>query len=463
MKNDNNKKKLFIIIFSIIIVLLVGLFFIIHGIINIELNDNNDNSIPVNTQYVDKGIKVKKNGSLLNKNKYVLNINNSVNTNTLGDYTVTYEIKYLWNKFTKKRLVHVIDNIKPEININVDTIEKDYCTNELLTEYEYSAIDNYDGDITSNVNIIDKDQEIIFSVKDNSGNLTELTLPLVIKKNDPVFKLNGSSTIYIGLNEKYYEQGVINKDECGKDIDEKVNITGSVDTSKEGTYTITYTIGDKSISRKVIVEKYDTNKTIYLTFDDGPGVYTERVLSILDKYNVKATFFVTHQFANYGYLIKKEYESGHAIGVHSYTHNWNIYKSVDTYLDDFNKMNNDIKNYTGTETRLFRFPGGSSNTISRNYSSGIMQSLATRMTNDGYVYFDWDIDSSDAAGGSMDSIYNNVISGAKRCSQCVILMHDIKYNTVNKLDDILSTLTSRGYKFGTLTTSSPTAHQRIVN
>ena len=77
--------------------------------------------------------------------------------------------------------------------------------------------------------------------------------------------------------------------------------------------------------------------------------------------------------------------------------------------------------------------------------------------------FDWNIDSSDAAGGSMDSIYNNVISGAKRCSQCVILMHDIKYNTVNKLDDILSTLTSRGYKFGTLTTSSPTAHQRIVN
>ena len=77
--------------------------------------------------------------------------------------------------------------------------------------------------------------------------------------------------------------------------------------------------------------------------------------------------------------------------------------------------------------------------------------------------FDWDVDSSDAAGASRSKIYSNVVNGVKHCSKCIVLMHDIKANTVNELDNILKTLTSQGYKFGTLNINSPTVHHTIVN
>ena len=126
-------------------------------------------------------------------------------------------------------------------------------------------------------------------------------------------------------------------------------------------------------------------------------------------------------------------------------------------------MNNDILKYTGSYSKIFRFPGGSSNTISRNYSKGVVKAIASRMLNDGYQYFDWDVDSGDAAGASRNKIYNNVINGASRCSKCIVLMHDIKPNTVNELDNILNTLTSKGYKFGTLSVNSPSVHHTIAN
>jgi peptidoglycan/xylan/chitin deacetylase (PgdA/CDA1 family) len=85
------------------------------------------------------------------------------------------------------------------------------------------------------------------------------------------------------------------------------------------------------------------------------------------------------------------------------------------------------------------------------------------MLKDGYQYFDWDVSSGDAAGASRQGIYNNVVNGAKSCSRCIVLMHDIKPNTANELDNILKTLTERGYKFATLDINSPTVHHKIAN
>ena len=206
-----------------------------------------------------------------------------------------------------------------------------------------------------------------------------------------------------------------------------------------------------------------TGKTIYLTFDDGPGQYTQKILNVLAKYDVKATFFVTNQFPKYVYLIKNEKEAGHAVAVHTYTHNYNVYRSVDTYVSDFNKMNNLIEKYTGSKSNIFRFPGGSSNTVSRSYAKGVVKKIANKMTSMGYKYFDWDVSSGDASGASRSAIYKNVVNGASKCSKCVILMHDIKSNTANELDNILKTLTSKGDRFGTLNSSSPTVHHTIVN
>ena len=126
-------------------------------------------------------------------------------------------------------------------------------------------------------------------------------------------------------------------------------------------------------------------------------------------------------------------------------------------------MNNVISKYTGTTSRLFRFPGGSSNTVSRSYAKGVVKKIANHMTNAGYRYFDWDVSSGDAAGAGRSKIYSNVVNGVKHCSKCIVLMHDIKSTTANELDHILSTLTSSGYRFGTLSMSSPTVHHKIAN
>ena len=252
------------------------------------------------------------------------------------------------------------------------------------------------------------------------------------------------------------------------EINKDIKINGEVNTNEVGTYKITYEVdGEKTLTRTIIVSEASVNtnsssKVIYLTFDDGPGYYTNKILNILDKYDVKATFFVTHQFPSYLSLIKTEHEKGHKVALHTYTHKYNIYTSVETYLDDFNKMNEVIKDYTGSYTNLFRFPGGSSNTVSKSYNKGIMTILANKMEEDGYVYFDWNVSSGDASGAGSSKIYTNVINGVKKCDKCVVLMHDIKSTTANALDNILNTLTSAGYEFATLNENSPTAHHGII-
>ena len=212
-------------------------------------------------------------------------------------------------------------------------------------------------------------------------------------------------------------------------------------------------------------EEEKATGVIYLTFDDGPtSDSTPRILEILEKNEVKATFFVLHYSEQNEELIKREHSQGHKVALHGYTHNYSeIYTSADACMENFRKIQEQVYNTIGEKSNIIRFPGGGSNTISRNYARGVVKAIASRMTSDGYVYFDWDVDSGDAAGASRSKIYNNVVNGVKKCSKCVVLMHDIKPNTVNELDNILKTLTSKGYKFGTLSVNSPTMHHSIAN
>ena len=285
------------------------------------------------------------------------------------------------------------------------------------------------------------------------------------KKPKNKFYLNGSNPQHVIVNTEYSENGASYTDGCGKKLDADIKISGEVNTAVEGTYNVTYELeGENTLTRKVVVEKY-TPKTIYLTFDDGPGANTIKVLNALDKYGVKATFFVTNQFPSYQYLIAHEYNSGHKIGVHTLTHNWNIYNSLDAYIDDFNQMNEIIKNQTGSYTNIFRFPGGSGNTVSRSHKTGVVTEIANEMTNRGYVYFDWNLSSGDADGKSgTQQIINNVLNRVNKCpAHCVILFHDYKSTTANAIEPILAELTKRGYTFKTLSESSPTVHAKILN
>lgn len=465
------KKVLLIVIPSIIFIIGIVLLFIfvIMDDIKVSLNGDNPVNLSVGQEYIDLGFSITNHNKELKKDTYIFETQNNIDKNTLGNYTYTYKIKFKNKEYYLERTINVIDDIKPEITTFLETITRDFCTKNNTEEFKYSIIDNYDGDITENAITEEIDDKFIISGEDSSKNKSTIEIPITYTKEpSPTFSLNGNSKVYVLLNGTYNESGAVYKDGCGNVIEKNISTSGSVDTSKTGEYIVTYSTEDMDdIKRTVVVYenkiKYGNNKTIYLTFDDGPGVYTKKILDTLAKYNVKATFFVTAQFGGYLYLIKNEHDSGHSVGVHTLTHQWDVYSSVDAYINDFNKMNDIVEQYTGSRSRIFRFPGGSSNTISRRYQTGVVSQIASRMTSDGYVYFDWDVDSTDAAGASSTQVYNRVVNGVQSCSKCIVLMHDIKSSTANALDNILSTLTQNGYTFGTLSTSSPTVHHTIVN
>ena len=204
--------------------------------------------------------------------------------------------------------------------------------------------------------------------------------------------------------------------------------------------------------------------TIYLTFDDGPGPYTEKLLDILKEHDVKATFFVTHVFSQYESLLKREKKEGHAIGIHSYSHDYaKIYTSAEAYWNDFNAMQEVIVKQTGEETTMLRFPGGSSNTVSKN-TKGIMTQLVKEAGEKGLSYFDWNVASGDAgATTSGDDVLQNCKVGAANHKNAIILCHDVKEYTVNAMEAFITWAKENGYTFAALTPESDGAHHQIYN
>ncbi len=194
---------------------------------------------------------------------------------------------------------------------------------------------------------------------------------------------------------------------------------------------------------------------VYLTFDDGPSRYTENILYYLDAYDIKATFFVVPDGTDESNArLKKIAERGHTIGIHTATHEYNkIYASVEDYLEDFKTAYDRVYAATGIKCNLFRFPGGSIN----DYNTEIREDLIAEMTRRGFIYFDWNVDSSDALGATWTEMYNAVLSQTADVNRAVILMHDYNggYNTVLVLEDIIKALISdkRGYKLAKLTES----------
>ena len=202
---------------------------------------------------------------------------------------------------------------------------------------------------------------------------------------------------------------------------------------------------------------YDDDKDyVYLTFDDGPSKYTDSILYYLDKYNLKATFFVVPDSSEEcARRMKKIVDAGHTIGVHSATHDYNkIYASVEAYLADFKMCYDRIYNATGVKTELFRFPGGSIN----DFNEETRNEIIAEMTRRGFVYFDWNVDSSDAGGADWTEMYVGVLDQISNTNRAVVLMHDRddRYNTILVLEDIIKALLAdeRGYKLDRLTTKT---------
>ncbi len=207
-----------------------------------------------------------------------------------------------------------------------------------------------------------------------------------------------------------------------------------------------------------------TGKTVYLTFDDGPSSYTPQILDTLDKYGVKATFFVKNG-GKYNYLMKDIVNRGHSIGLHTYSHDYaKIYSSDNAYFNDLNKISDLVFEQTGVRSKIIRFPGGTSNTVSKQYSRGIMTRISKSVTQQGYVYFDWNCDNGDAAGANtVQKQLNNCSKYSKSASTVIVLMHDTKKATRDALPQIIEYYKNCGFEFGVLTTSSPRIQHRANN
>ena len=219
-----------------------------------------------------------------------------------------------------------------------------------------------------------------------------------------------------------------------------VYTTGSVETSSR-----------EEVETVILEQEPKANyaqyeKLVYLTFDDGPSRNTNRILDILKENDVKATFFVvgkTDEESIKAY--QRIVAEGHTLAMHSYSHKYSeIYESKESFAQDIKRLQEYLYQITGVWPRYYRFPGGSSNTV----SIADMQELIAYLNESGITYFDWNVASGDAVSGqlSKETIVNNCITGLEGKRECMVLMHDAseKNSTVEALPVIIEEIKGRG-------------------
>ena len=444
-----NKKFLF---WSFVLVLFFSFVVLVDKVLlpQIVLNGGENIVINYNEKYKENGFKANFWGNDLTSKVLV---EGKVNEKKLGEYEVDYKVKYGFIERKVVRHIYVKDIEKPKLSVTSDDLY--VCPDSKIKKDKVTAIDNYDGDISSKVKVKVLKDKIIYSVQDSNGNKKIVTKKVIFKDIEkPNITLEGGEEITVYVGEEYKELGYSVSDNCDNNLKDKVKVEGSVDTSKEGVYTITYKLSDSSdnstsVTRKVNV--VDNKGIIYLTFDDGPNDGT------------KATFFVTCHGPDE--LIKREYDEGHTVALHTATHNYAIlYASDEAYFNDLQQVQNRVKRITGFDSKIIRFPGGASNTISRRYSSGIMSRITQEVLNRGYKYYDWNISSGDA-GNTTDPnvVYSNVVNSLRTDRANMVLMHDIKTYTRDALRNIIRYGKNNGYRFERITMDTEMIAQRVNN
>ena len=205
-------------------------------------------------------------------------------------------------------------------------------------------------------------------------------------------------------------------------------------------------------------------KWVCLTFDDGPSKTTPDVLAALKDAGVHATFFVVATGYNEKYLplLTEASAAGHQIALHSASHEYSdIYRSSEAYWADISLLKERIAPYVDTESiRYLRFPGGSTNTVSRRYGGkGLMQQLKAEAEQKDFQWVDWNVCAEDAVGGhpSADTIYRNVVRETGEQTRCVVLMHDSSSTrtTAEALPDIIRWYADQGFTFLTVAEAMP--------
>ena len=291
----------------------------------------------------------------------------------------------------------------------------------------------------------------------------------------PVIKLNGNTTIDLKKGEKYEEPGFTTTDNTDGDLTGATKVSGTVDTDTIGTYAIKYTATDQAgnVGEATRVVNVLTDKTgagvIYLTFDDGPSdTVTPQVLDILKDNGIKATFFICAYDEKTKPMLQREFDEGHTVAIHGYTHDYNIaYASPEAYMENIKKVDDMLQADFGYKAFTTRFLGGSSNTVSEKYCTGIMSELVEMVPAAGYQYMDWNVTSLDANGNNIDSekIYNSIIEGLNPSKPNVVLMHDTnqKQTTVDQLQALIDYGKENGYSFEAIQKDTPQIHHSVNN
>ena len=447
-------------------------------ILAVSLNGDRQVTVEYGTDYVEQGASAAFYGSVthVDPEDVPVTITGNVDTDRLGVYTVAYRAQLDDHVGTAYRRVRVVDTQAPVITLQ--TIPDSYTLpGREYVEEGFTAMDNHDGDITDQVCREVKDGVVTYSVTDISGNKTVVTRKILyLDPIAPELTLVGGCDVSVYAGSVWQDPGYMAMDNCDGDITGQVKVTGQqVDTFYPGAqYEFLYTVSDAfgncvSATRRVTVIPHPKpeivnpeGKVIYLTFDDGPGEYTEALLDVLKKYGIKATFFVVNTCRTD--LLPRMAAEGHTIGIHSATHVFrDIYADERAFFADLHAMQDVIYKYTGQTTTLIRFPGGSSNTISK-FNRGIMTRLSALVQDHGFRYFDWNVDSDDAGKAkTANKVYYNVIDAVQKHDYSVVLQHDIKEYSVLAVERIIQWGIANGYSFLPLTADSPDCQHPVQN
>ena len=384
-------------------------------------------------------------------------ISGDINTNKIGNYEITYQLK----NYKKTCKVSVKDTKAPDLKL------KAYKADMKEDVKPESFVESIKDDSKVSLSF-KKKPTITIIAKDEHGNkaMKETTLTLVKDIEKPIIHTDTIS-VYVGSKPNYKSYIEVTDN---LDSKPKIKIDSSkVKTKKTGIYKLLVTATDRSGNKakaKINVTVEEPSKVVYMTFDDGPSENTDKILKILKKYDAKATFFVTGNNQKYNSSIKKAADQGNTIALHTYTHDYaNVYSSTTAYFEDLQKVSDMVKQITGKAPKYIRFPGGSSNTISAQYSQGIMSALNNMVHEKGYEYFDWNCSSGDAASNTVPT--QDIVRNATSCDyeQIMILFHDSspKTTTVEALPEIIKSYKERGYVFKGISDDTPIFHHGVNN
>ena len=276
----------------------------------------------------------------------------------------------------------------------------------------------------------------------------------VVDTTAPVINMQGGSSLYVDNfnNLESIDPGVVVTDNYDKEVKAKRERHKISETEYEFVYTATDLSGNIAIAKRRILK---ATGVIYLTFDDGPSDITPEVLNVLKENDVKATFFIVDYSEEDKSKVQRIIEEGHTLGLHGMSHDYaTIYSSLDAITENFIGLRNKILDDFNYSATYIRFPGGASNTISKNYCEGIMTEATNKVVQEDFTYYDWNVDVDDAGSArTADRIYDNFVAGIAPKRENVVLMHDGYGHqaTADALQKIIDYANDNGYVFSAIT------------